>query len=497
MDPLFQAISYYRRHHFEKCVDICTKVLEEKPYDEAAWTLKMKALTLEVYVDDLETDEEGIADIIMDENSIAQMARPGTSLKNPNSAKGTSQAYRPVTQSGRPLSGVVRPGTQSGRPGTMEQAIRTRTAFTSRPITSSSGRFVRLGTASMLSQPDGPFINFARLNISKYAALPHIAKHLFEYAYYHDNDIRQALDIAAQATQACRYEDWWWKFQLGKCYYRFGMFRDAEKQFKSAIKQQDMIDTYLWLGKVYIGLDQPLAALDVYKQGLEKFPQEVFLMVHTARIYEELNDLDLAVKYYKDVLNYEAIDVEAIACIAAHHFYNDQPEVALRYYRRLLQMGVCNSELYNNLALCCFYSQQNDMAVMCFERALSLATDETLPDVWYNIAHLSLGIGDKSLATQCLRLALVANNDHAESYNNLGVIEGTKGNLDQSKAFFVAASNLAQHLFEPHFNQALLAEKMGDLQNAYFMVQKSLEAYPDHTDSKDLFQRIKDLFTTL
>lgn len=54
----------------------------------------MRALTQQVYVDDLETDEEGIADIIMDENSIAQMARPGTSLKNPNAAKGTSQAYR-------------------------------------------------------------------------------------------------------------------------------------------------------------------------------------------------------------------------------------------------------------------------------------------------------------------------------------------------------------------------------------------------------------------
>lgn len=43
----------------------------------------------------------------------------------------------------------------------------------------------------MLSQPDGPFINFARLNISKYASKPNIAKHLFEYAYFHDNDIRQ------------------------------------------------------------------------------------------------------------------------------------------------------------------------------------------------------------------------------------------------------------------------------------------------------------------
>lgn len=59
---------------------------------------------------------------------------------------------RPITQAGRPITGFLRPGTQSGRPGTMEQAIRTpRTAYTARPITSSSGRFVRLGTVNSVS----------------------------------------------------------------------------------------------------------------------------------------------------------------------------------------------------------------------------------------------------------------------------------------------------------------------------------------------------------
>lgn len=56
---------------------------------------------------------------------------------------------RPLTQSGRPITGFVRPSTQSGRPGTMEQAIKTpRTASTARPVTSASGRFIRLGTVS-------------------------------------------------------------------------------------------------------------------------------------------------------------------------------------------------------------------------------------------------------------------------------------------------------------------------------------------------------------
>jgi len=42
----------------------------------------------------------------------------------------------------------------------------------------------------MLSSPDGPFINLARLDMSKYAAKPTLAKALFEYIFHHENDIR-------------------------------------------------------------------------------------------------------------------------------------------------------------------------------------------------------------------------------------------------------------------------------------------------------------------
>ena len=50
----------------------------------------------------------------------------------------------------------------------------------------------------MISQPDGPFINLARLNIGKYAARPNIAKALFEYILYHENLVREAMDLASQ-----------------------------------------------------------------------------------------------------------------------------------------------------------------------------------------------------------------------------------------------------------------------------------------------------------
>jgi len=40
-------------------------MLERNAQDQAAWLLKCKALTKKQYVDDLEIDEEGIADILM------------------------------------------------------------------------------------------------------------------------------------------------------------------------------------------------------------------------------------------------------------------------------------------------------------------------------------------------------------------------------------------------------------------------------------------------
>lgn len=42
---------------------------------KAAWSLKTRALTEMVYIDEVEVDQEGIADMILDENSIAQVAR--------------------------------------------------------------------------------------------------------------------------------------------------------------------------------------------------------------------------------------------------------------------------------------------------------------------------------------------------------------------------------------------------------------------------------------
>lgn len=64
------------------------------------------------------------------------------------------------------------------------------------------------------------------------------------------------------------------------------MFRDAEKQYLSAVKQQPTIDTYLFISKVYVKLDQPLNSLAKLKEANEKFPFEPTILQGIARIHE-------------------------------------------------------------------------------------------------------------------------------------------------------------------------------------------------------------------
>lgn len=58
-------------------------MLDKNPKDQASWLLKCRALTRKSYIDDLEIDEEGVADILMDDHAINNAPRPGTSFNRP------------------------------------------------------------------------------------------------------------------------------------------------------------------------------------------------------------------------------------------------------------------------------------------------------------------------------------------------------------------------------------------------------------------------------
>lgn len=126
-----------------------------------------------------------------------------------------------------------------------------------------------------------------------------------------------------------------------------------------------------------------------------------------------------------------------------------------------------------------------------------MASKETVADVWYNVGHIAVGIGDTNLAYQAFQLALISDNNHAEAYNNLAILETRKGRVEQARAYFLSAITINNELYEAHYNLALLSEGQGDLNTGYREVKKSLEAFPEHIDSKNLLAQLRQYFTLL
>lgn len=102
------------------------------------------------------------------------------------------------------------------------------------------------------------------------------------------------------------------------------------------------------------------------------------------------------------------------------------------------------------------------MALSCFERALSISDDSNVADIWYNVGHVAIGIGDLGLAYQAFKIAVSHNPNHAEAFNNLGVLELRRGNIEQAKNNYLQSSKIATFLFEPCYNASLLMLKKGE-----------------------------------
>ena len=109
----------------------------------------------------------------------------------------------------------------------------------------------------------------------KYASRPALAKVLVDYLLLVEHNPRRALELCSEATQQAEYKDWFWKNRLGKCYYKLALYRDAEKQYRSSLKDQEMLLTYFDLTKVYLKLDIPNTALDLLMKAGHAYRDEV------------------------------------------------------------------------------------------------------------------------------------------------------------------------------------------------------------------------------
>jgi len=157
------------------------------------------------------------ADDPLDTEILAAAPKPGTSLRTATAIKAGQKtaSSRPRTATGRPLTGMSRPGTMQQRAGTSSLSGN-RTALQTGRI--NTARNIRLGSASIFAlSADNNTFNMSRLNPAVFASKPTVAKVLFQFLYYHEGDVKKALDLCNAVLELNKTEaGWWWHTQKGK-----------------------------------------------------------------------------------------------------------------------------------------------------------------------------------------------------------------------------------------------------------------------------------------
>ena len=176
------AHSRFRRRRIDDAIQLCDQMLEKNPKDEAAWMLKCQCLIKDNYVDDLETEEEGIAEMMVKDEEANKLARAGTSFRTASNA---NPVMRPSTN-GRLNTGFQRVGTSAAsRAGTRSNGmLRTGRVMTKGGVpATSNGRVLRLATAS-LEQYGENFFDSAKADLSRIAQRRSKARLIFQYLFY-------------------------------------------------------------------------------------------------------------------------------------------------------------------------------------------------------------------------------------------------------------------------------------------------------------------------
>lgn len=174
MENFSLAVSRFKRNRFDECIKLCDEMLKLNENDFAVQILRTHALRKKNQVDDLEIDEEGLGDKLLDEHKILSNAKPGTSLDR-NKTQG-NQAIKPMSSSGRPISGVARPNSRAVNRGESRSGtIINNNQQINRGVTS-GGRNIRMATATLQSLNSGFTLDTSKMNIESLVKKKSLAK---------------------------------------------------------------------------------------------------------------------------------------------------------------------------------------------------------------------------------------------------------------------------------------------------------------------------------
>ena len=197
--------------------------------------------------------------------------------------------------------------------------------------------------------------------------------------------------------------------------------------------------------------------------------------------YHRQGDLQSAEHLYREILNIQPDNADALNLLGVIAFQTRNYELAIQYYKKALSLNQGHSVIFNNLGNALKLSGHTEDAVVAFQKAICLKPD--FSEAHYNLGCILNKEGRHDEAIVCYQRAIQYKPDLAEAYYNMGIAYQEKGEDDEAIAHYKAALQCNPGLAEPYINLGGALQKKGEIEAAIGCYQKALQINPCCADA--------------
>jgi len=197
--------------------------------------------------------------------------------------------------------------------------------------------------------------------------------------------------------------------------------------------------------------------------------------------YHRQGDLQSAEQLYREILNIQPDNADALNLLGMIAFQSKKYEQAIQYYQKALSYYNDHAGIFNNMGNAFKLKGDTAEAIASFQKAISLKPE--FSEAYYNLGCIFNKEGGHDEAIVYYQAALRYNPDLAEAHYNMGVAFQEKGADDEAIACYQAALRISPGLAEPNINLGMALQKKGEIEAARKCYQKAIQINPSSADA--------------
>ena len=215
-----------------------------------------------------------------------------------------------------------------------------------------------------------------------------------------------------------------------------------------------------------------------HSESNQTVEDDTLILLVAAMEQHQRGDLDAAALAYRQVLNANPNNFDALHYLGVLFYQQSQPHQALPLLEKAVFLAPENADCRSNLGLVLLAVGNIEKAVESFRTALQLQPD--FADAYNNLGNALIHSGQIDEAKSAYRSALSLNDEQPSVHNNLGVALQRQGLLEEATAEYLKALKLAPKFVDAAVNLSEVLLQSDRFEDAIRCYRQVIQLEPDN-----------------